>query len=182
MARERFLLDEYFAATEQRLRKYPQYLAMLNTAIIKRDTAQAKLGEVSKPISQYGEKTASCTDSLTSPEEYAEAQEQARRDLWRAEKTIVQLRNLVQPISEAFSTLEPEETKVISLRYWGLVSPINIPAFDYSGLKGKKWEEFEDHGFSRRTAIRIGKIAQWKIRHVIFPCRQDEGTGVIAVD
>jgi hypothetical protein len=175
-------LDEYYQATAQRLYYYPQYLAMLNTAIINRDTALGKIGEVRSAISQYSERTAACTDSLTGPESYAATQEILRLDLWRAEKTINQLKNLVQPMAEALSTLTPDEAAVIALRFWGLKSPANLGALDYSGLKGKKWDELEEHGYSRTTAIRLCTVAKWKIRSMIFPCRQDEGTGVIAVE
>jgi hypothetical protein len=175
-------LDEYYQATSQRLYNYPQYLAMLNTAVINRDTALAKIGEVNHPISRYSERTAASSDGLTGPESYTDTQETISLDLWRAEKTINQLNNLVQPVSGALSTLTPEEVLVISLRFWGVKSPLNLGAFDASGMKGIKWEEFEGHGFSRRTAIRICAQGKWKIRNVIFPCRQDEGTGIIAVD
>ena len=175
-------LDEYYQATAQRLYNYPQYLAMLNTAIINRDTALGKIGEVNSTISRYSERTAASTDSLTGPESYADKQETLRLDLWRAEKTINQLKNLVQPMAEALSTLEPEEAEVIALRFWGLKSPANLGAFDYCGLKGKKWDDLEEYGYSRTTAIRICGIAKWKVRNIIFPCRQDEGTGIIAVE
>ena len=175
-------LDEYYQATAQRIYNYPVYLSMLNTAIINRDTALSKIGEVSLAISRYSEKTASCTDGLTGPESYAAKQETLRLDLWRAEKTINQLRDIVQPMAEALSRLSPDEATVIALRFWGLKHPANLVAFDYSGLGGKKWDEMEDYGYSRATAIRICTVAKWKIRRMIFPCRQDEGTGIIAVD
>ena len=73
-------------------------------------------------------------------------------------------------------------SKVISLRFWGLASPANIGAFDYAGIRGIKWEEFDGHGISRRSAIRICAKAQWKVRDVIFPCRRDEGSGVIIAE
>jgi hypothetical protein len=175
-------LDEYYQATAQRLYNYPRYLSMLNTAIINRDTALGKLGNVNHPISQYSERTAAASESMTGPENYAYAQELARVDIRKAERTILQLQNLIDPISSALSTLPKEETKVISLRFWGLESPSFIKVFDSDGIKGKKWDEFDQYGFSRITAIRICNRAQWSIRNIIFPCRQDEGTGIIAVE
>lgn len=179
---DKMKVDEYYQLTVIRLKNYPQYVAMLNTAIINRDTAQAKLGEVSSPISRYTEKTASGTDGLTGPESYAERQQILQHDIWLADKTITKLKNIVQPLSWALSTLTPEESKVISLRFWGLASPANIGAFDYAGIRGIKWEEFDGHGISRMTAIRLCAKAQWKIRDIIFPCRRDEGIGVIIAE
>lgn len=175
-------VDEYYPATTQRLYRYPQYLAMLNTAIINRDTALAKIGDVNRPISRYQERTAPTSDGLTGPENYVAAQDRAKVDYWRACKTIEQLQNIIQPIAESLSVLDEDETKIVCLRFWGIEAPSYLKLFDSDGLKGKKWEEMECYGYSRRNAIRICTRAQWNIRNMIFPCRQDEGTGIIAIE
>ena len=176
------VIDEYYQATSQRLYNYPQYLVMLSNAIIYRNTVQAKVGEVNHPISQYSERTAASTDSLTGPENYTDAQDQNQRDLWKANKAINQLQNIVQPMGDALSVLSQDEARVISLRFWGLDNPKILKIFDSDGLQGKTWDEMEEFGYSRSTAQRTCNKARRQIRDAIFPCRQDEGTGIIVVE
>lgn len=169
------IIDEYYQATAQRLYNYPQYKAMLKSAIDYQHKAVERLAASPGAITTYGERMAAGTGDKAGPERVA----QFDRDLWKANRTIEHLQSIVHPVEYALQVLSPDELLVVCLRFWGVTHPVLFA----QGTKGAKWEDFESRGFSRMTAIRICNAARWKMREIIFPCRRDEyQTGVIPVE
>ena len=169
------IIDEYFQATSQRLYNYPQYKAMLKSAIAYQNKTVERLAATPGATYQYGERVAASTGEKSG----TEIREQYDRDLWKANRTIDQLQGIVHPIEYALQVLDLDELLVVCLRFWGVTHPV---LFD-QGTRGIQWDEFEGHGYSRRTAIRICNQAKWKIRAILFPCRVDEHhIGIIHVE
>ena len=169
------IIDEYFQATAQRLYNYPQYKAMLKSAIDYQNKTVERLAASPGTTCQYGERVAATTGA----KDGTEAREQYERDLWKANRTVEHLQGIVHPVEYALAILNQEELLIVCLRFWGVTHPVILT----QGNRGIRWEDFEGHGYSRMTAIRICNQAKRKIREIIFPCRVDEHhTGIIHVE
>ena len=193
-------LDEYYQATAQRLKNYPELRARFAAAVLEQNDLLCQLDQdPAAAIVQYKEKTSRASETLTQPEAYQEQMDRCRKDLYRMNRVIDQLEKLLHKMDYAIATLSREEFEVLSLRFWGKETRFapcpsrkqNRDEVLRDGCgrllvgehpQGLKWEELEAYGYGRTTAIRICARAQWKVRNIIFPCRQDEGTGIIAVE
>lgn len=193
-------LDEYYQATAQRLKNYPELRARFAAAVLEQNDLLCQLEQdPAAAIVQYKEKTSRASETLTQPEAYHDQMDQCRKDLYRVNRVIDQLEQILHKMDYAIATLSREEFEVLSLRFWGQETRFapcpsrkqNRDEVLRDGCgrllvgehpQGLKWKEFEEYGYSESNARKICAKAQWKIRGIIFPCRQDEGTGVIAVE
>lgn len=176
-------LDEYYQFTAMRLKNYPYLKARLQAAInYRRDLIERTMEKPCAPIPGYGERTSRTSEMLTQPEAYSENALRCQNDLWKANRAIVQMERLLQQIEGALCSLEHEELRVICLRYWGVKIYKDAQGGEEGRNKGLRWVDFERYGWSERNAQYICCRAQWKIRNVLFPCRQDDGTGIVAVE
>ncbi len=193
-------LDQYYPATAQMLRDYSELRAKYASAILEQNDLFFQLDQdPAAAIVQYKEKTSRASETMTQPEAYHEQIDRCQKDLYRVNRVLDQLEQILHKMDYALATLTKEEFEVLSLRFWGketCFSPCpprkqNRDEVIRDGCgrlligehpRGLKWEEFEEYGYGRTTAIRICARAQWKVRNIIFPCRQDEGTGIILVE
>lgn len=193
-------LDEYYQATIARLKNYPELKARYAAALLDRSDIFAKIEQdPAAAIVQYKEKTSRASETSTQPEAYHDQQVRYKNDLYRINRVIDQLEGMLHKLDYAIATLSREEFEVLSLRFWGRetrFSPCpprqqtrDEVIRDGCGRllvgehpQGLQWKEFIDYGYSDSNARKICVKAQWKIREIIFPCRQDEGTGIIAVE
>lgn len=193
-------LDEYYQATAQRLKNYPELRARFAAAVLEQNDLICQLDqEPCAAIVQYKEKTSRASETMTQPEAYQEQIDRCHKDLYRVNRVIDQLEKILQKMDYAIATLNRDELEVLSLRFWGketVFAPCpprkqNREEVLRDGCgrllvgehpQGLKWKELEEYGYSESNARKICARAQWKIRGIIFPCRQDEGTGIIAVE